>query len=139
VCCDWLGDFGSPYSLHVPAADHHFTTDGRRKGRKAHLDVNRRPPPRDCCPSDSRLCYRTDGNYSRLRVDAGGASGTRACATAFIEAGVLPWTLTSQCRTCITCLTGNPSPLVTPSSHSPFEKLLNAHSSVRSRSIHAAP
>jgi hypothetical protein len=128
MCFDRLGDLGSSYSLHVSAADHHFTTDGRRQGRKAHLDVNRRPPPGDCRPSDSCRCYRADGTYSRLGVDAGGASGTRAWATAFIAAGVLPWTLASQCRTCITCLTGNPSPLVTP--NRPL---------VRLRSIHAAP
>ena len=116
VCFDQLGDFGFFYSLHVSAADHYFTTDGCRQGRKAHLNVNRRPPPGGR-PSDSRGCYRADGTYPRLGVDAGGASGTRVRPTAFIAAGVLPWTLASQCRTCITCLKrtgdfGNPSPRI---------------------------
>ena len=114
-----FGDLVSFYSVHVSPADHHFTTDGRWQGRKALLDVDRRPPAGDYRSSDSGRCYRADGAHSRLRVDAGGASGTCACATPFTAAGVLPWTLASQCRTCITCLTGNPIQLVTSSSHPP--------------------
>lgn len=92
ACFDLFGDSGSSYSLHVSVAYHHHSTfDGRRQGRKTHLDVDRRPPIDSCRSRDSRHSYRTDG-HPRPRVNAGGATGTRACAFAFI----LPCTLASR-------------------------------------------
>jgi hypothetical protein len=95
----------SSYSLHVSAADYHFTTVGRRQGREAYLDINLRPPLDDCRPSDTRHYYQTDGTYPRFGVDAGGASDTRACSSAFTTASILPRTLATRSRTCIACLT----------------------------------
>jgi len=97
-------------SLHILTEDYDHPT-GRRKGRKARLDIDHRPPSGDSGPCDSRRCYWIVGDQPPTRADARGARS--ACAPAFVATCVPPRALTSPCcRPCVARLIRDPIPLV---------------------------